>query len=79
MAAEQAGESAGQRQKSWTGVPARNPGFKGRDEMLLALRDAMVDDGRGAVQALLGLAGVGKTQIAIEFAHRFAAGYDIVW
>ena len=28
---------------------------------------------------MLGLAGVGKTQIAIEFAHRFAANYEIVW
>lgn len=86
MATESAGEEPGGRrnspvlrQKSWNGVPARNPGFKGREEVLLALRYALVGDGRGAVQALLGMAGVGKTQIAIEFAHRFAAEYDIVW
>jgi hypothetical protein len=31
------------------------------------------------VQALEGIGGVGKTQLAAEYAHRFASGYDIVW
>jgi uncharacterized protein (DUF2267 family) len=74
-----AGEAAGQRQDSWSGVPARNPSFKGREAVLAVVHDAMAGDGQARVQALLGMAGVGKTQIAIEFAHRFASDYDIVW
>ena len=31
------------------------------------------------VQTLYGLGGVGKTQLALEYAHRFAAYYDLIW
>jgi hypothetical protein len=61
-------------------VPPRNPCFTGRDGLLAELRrrlhageDALV------VQTLYGLGGVGKTQLATEYAHRFAADYDLVW
>jgi hypothetical protein len=67
------------RQKSWGGVPARNPGFRGREELLLFMRHALTGEDKATAQALVGMAGAGKTQIAIEYAHRFAADYDIIW
>ncbi|HEU5111122.1 MAG TPA: BTAD domain-containing putative transcriptional regulator, partial [Micromonosporaceae bacterium] len=60
-------------------LPDRQPGFVGRDALLAEVRDALGgDDGRGAV-ALYGLGGVGKTQLALEYAHRHGDEYDVVW
>ena len=38
----------------------------------LGLRDWLLAGDRAVVQALHGMGGVGKTQLAIEYAHRFA-------
>jgi hypothetical protein len=70
---------AGQLPGLWN-VPARNPRFTGRDEMLTELRRRLHSgEATLIVQALYGLGGVGKTQLAIEYAHRFAADYGLVW
>ncbi len=60
-------------------VGPRNPGFVGRDTTLEHLSERLQSRGRVAVQAIHGMGGVGKTQLAIEYAHRHAAGYDLVW
>jgi hypothetical protein len=60
-------------------IPARNPGFTGRDELLAAVRDRLLAGDKAVAQALQGMGGVGKTQLAIEYAHRFAADYDVAW
>jgi Domain of unknown function (DUF4062)/Tetratricopeptide repeat/NB-ARC domain len=60
-------------------IPARNPGFTGRDELLTAVRERLLAGDRTVVQALQGMGGVGKTQLAIEYAHRFGRDYDVAW
>ena len=62
-------------------VPGRNATFTGRDEMLEKLRDEIVGGSPAVILpvALHGLGGVGKTQVALEYAHRFKADYDLIW
>ena len=60
-------------------IPARNPGFTGRDGLLAAVRDRLLAGETAMVQALHGMGGVGKTQLAAEYAHRFAGSYELAW
>ncbi|MFF7475002.1 FxSxx-COOH system tetratricopeptide repeat protein [Streptomyces sp. NPDC008092] len=63
-------------------VPQRNSAFTGRGHLLDRVREQLCS-GMTAVlprpQALFGMGGVGKTQIALEYVHRFKADYDLVW
>src|SRR5262249_19854323 len=43
-------------------IPARNPGFTGRDDLLAELRERLLAGDKAVVQALHGMGGVGKTQ-----------------
>ncbi|MFI1988312.1 FxSxx-COOH system tetratricopeptide repeat protein [Actinoplanes sp. NPDC020271] len=61
-------------------VQQRNADFTGRGVVLEQLRDRLSASITAVVpQALFGLGGVGKTQLGLEYAHRFAANYDAVW
>ncbi|MGW4670541.1 FxSxx-COOH system tetratricopeptide repeat protein [Streptomyces sp. NPDC004324] len=60
-------------------VPSRNPRFTGREASMTRVRENLLDDGQAVVQAVHGLGGIGKTQLALEYAHRFASQYDVVW
>ncbi len=65
----------------WSVPHQRNPFFAGRDQVLDHLHVLLARD-QGAVavtqHALCGLGGVGKTQIAVEYAHRYGSAYDAV-
>ncbi|WP_405474134.1 FxSxx-COOH system tetratricopeptide repeat protein [Streptomyces canus] len=60
-------------------VRRRNPDFSGREAEMVQLRTGLLSGHQTVVQALHGMGGIGKTQIAVEYAHRFASQYDIVW
>ncbi|MFC0528943.1 FxSxx-COOH system tetratricopeptide repeat protein [Phytohabitans kaempferiae] len=59
-------------------APHRNPGFTGRAEVLKLIETRMVGEPWQPL-ILYGLGGVGKTQLAVEYLHRHADKYDLVW
>jgi tetratricopeptide (TPR) repeat protein len=59
----------------WGNVPQRNKNFTGRS----ALLDNLLRHDQAAPQVLQGLGGVGKSAVAVEYAHRFSGQYDLVW
>ncbi|MFE3164241.1 FxSxx-COOH system tetratricopeptide repeat protein [Streptomyces sp. NPDC059224] len=64
----------------WGNVPQRNRNFTGREALLERLRERL----RGGVAAVLpealhGMGGVGKSQIAIEYVYRHSREYRLVW
>ncbi|KPI18648.1 NB-ARC domain protein [Actinobacteria bacterium OK074] len=64
----------------WGGVPRRNPRFTGREPLLHEAYQLFTNAEPGAgVVAFHGMPGVGKTQLAAEYVHRFGSEYDVVW
>ena len=62
------------------GLPSRNPRFVGREDLLAHVRGLL---GNGPVVLLPSadhqLGGTGRTQLAVEYAYRYADTYDLVW
>lgn len=67
------------RPRVWGPVPSRLPDFVGREAWLEKLHEALTRDDRVGLVAIQGLPGIGKTQLAIEYASRHADEYDLVW
>lgn len=65
----------------WNVPYRRNPFFTGRDDILTSLYTMLNDNKPAALtqtQAISGLGGIGKTQIAIEYAYRYRDNYQAV-
>lgn len=65
----------------WNVPYPRNPLFTGREELLTQLATALQADQPTAIsqpEAISGLGGIGKTQLALEYAYRFRQNYQAV-
>lgn len=62
-------------------LPVLNVAFTGRVDDVTAIREHFASGpaSRGGPMVLTGMGGVGKSQIALEYAHRFLSQYDLVW
>ncbi|MFJ2746258.1 FxSxx-COOH system tetratricopeptide repeat protein [Streptomyces sp. NPDC087440] len=68
----------------WGNVPQRNRNFTGREDLLARLSQRLTTGGTSGVTAVLpealhGMGGVGKSQIAIEYVYRNSRNYQLVW
>jgi tetratricopeptide (TPR) repeat protein len=72
----------------WGNIPQRNKNFTGRAGIFdLLSPDKLSSEGPGSrklgnelrTRALQGLGGVGKSALAVEYAHRYRGDYDLVW
>lgn len=63
---------------AWVRVPHRNPMFVGRTGLIGILRDKILSNSQQAITALNGMSGVGKTELAKEYLHRYAGEYDLI-
>ncbi|MDX6389115.1 MAG: hypothetical protein QOJ73_178 [Streptosporangiaceae bacterium] len=73
-------QTPGRSPEIWGKIPQRNKNFTGRDGLLDRLHTGIAAEVTAVVpHALHGLGGVGKTQVAIEYAYRFRDEYELVW
>ena len=64
--------------KAWN-VPSRNPNFAGRSTELLRVAQHLAARSSATVLSIWGPIGVGKTQLAVEYAYAYAGDYEVVW
>jgi tetratricopeptide (TPR) repeat protein len=59
--------------------PSLTSNFVGREGVLDQVYAALTNQRRTRALVLQGLGGIGKTQLASEYAHRYASQYDLIW
>ncbi|MGW0912146.1 FxSxx-COOH system tetratricopeptide repeat protein [Streptomyces sp. NPDC002784] len=73
-------ESGRSTPRIWGNIPPRNPNFTGRVDLLERLSERLREGTTTVLpEAIHGMGGVGKTQLAIEYAYRHQSDYDVVW
>jgi tetratricopeptide (TPR) repeat protein len=68
-------ERVGRATTSPSTVPPFNPGFVGRIDDLRKLRHTLEEKPVGAITAVQGIGGIGKTELAFAYAHAYADAY----
>ena len=63
----------------WNINQPRNPNFTGRVDLLKRLRETLTSGKHAALSAIHGMGGVGKTQLALEYAYEHSKDYKLVW
>lgn len=69
-------------ERLWNVPFRRNPYFTGRTQLFETLHEQFGRDRQAApsqLQALTGLGGIGKTQIAVEYAYRYRGSYQAIF
>jgi tetratricopeptide (TPR) repeat protein len=59
-------------------LPKRNLDFTGREDTLCKIHQAL-NKNESLALATAGLGGIGKSQLAIEYAYRYATEYQYIW
>jgi tetratricopeptide (TPR) repeat protein len=66
--------------RAWNVPYPRNPNFTGREGYLAKLENTLKSGKSVALtQALTGLGGTGKTQLALEYIYLHEEDYDVIW
>ncbi len=69
-----------QSQRIWSNeIPPRNVYFTGRVFELELMRDHLSSQQVPHVQVVVGMGGIGKTELAAEYIHRNRDKYEIIW
>jgi hypothetical protein len=63
----------------WGLVPGPLPGFIGREGWLSALRAKLTAPDAASPVVIQGQFGIGKSQLALEYLHRYSSEYDLIW